>query len=258
MIVSVMSWYIAFCGYSHHITSLITSHHSSFIIHHSSFITSLITSHHSSLITSLIIHHSSHHNHHITSHYSSHHITHHITSHYSSLITSHHITSHHITHHSSLITSHHITYTKHITHHSSLITSHHPHYSPHPVRHLPLREDRPHRVGPQLRAPAPQAQHPAHAPRPALLQQDRHPAPARLQARAGLLQQGPEGPRSADLLRRHHAGVRAAPPRVAAAGLPCGGRVAPRQGVVHADHGGVVYDGLYILAVELLGPLHVT
>ena len=205
-----MSWYIAFCGYSHHITSLITSHHS-FIIHHSSFIT----------------------------HHSSHHITHH-SSHHSSLITSH-ITSH-IT---SLITSHHIT-------------SHHIHYSPRPVRHLPLREDRPHRVGPQLRAPAPQAQHPAHAPRPALLQQDRHPAPARLQARAGLLQQGPEGPRSADLLRRHHASVRAAPPRVAAAGLPCGGRVAPRQRAVHADHGGVVYDGLYILAVELLGPLHVT
>ena len=230
-----MSWYIAFCGYSHHITSFIihhSSHHSSLIKH----ITSLITSHHSSHhithhITSLITsHHSSHH--------SSHHITHHITSLITSLITSHHTTPHHIT-------SHHIT-------------SHHIHYSPRPVRHLPLREDRPHRVGPQLRAPAPQAQHPAHAPRPALLQQDRHPAPARLQARAGLLQQGPEGPRSADLLRRHHAGVRAAPPRVAAAGLPCGGRVAPRQGVVHADHGGVVYDGLYILAVELLGPLHVT
>ena len=216
-----MSWHIAFCGYSHHITQHIT-HHTHHIIHHSSLITP-------------------------------HHITHHITS----LIT------HHITHHSSLITHHCFHITHHITHHitshhtTSLITSH-IHYSPHPVRHLPLREDRPHRVGPQLRAPAPQAQHPPHAPRPALLQQDRHPAPARLQARAGLLQQGPEGPRSADLLRCHHASVRAAPPRVAAAGLPGGGRVVARQGAVHADHGGVVYDRLYILAVELLGPLHVT
>ena len=198
-------------------------------------------------ITSFIIHHSSHHSSlikHITSLITSHHSSHHITHHITSLITD---KAHHITHH---ITSHHIT-----SHH---ITSHHIHYSPRPVRHLPLREDRPHRVGPQLRAAAPQAQHPPHAPRPALLQQDRHPAPARLQARAGLLQQGPEGPRSADLLRCHHAGMRAAPPRVAAAGLPCGGRVAPRQRAVHADHGGVVYDGLYILAVELLGPLHVT
>ena len=255
---SSFSMFIADVNHSHSlitvITSLITSHcfhitshHSSY---HSSLITSLITSHHSS-------HHSSHHI--ITSdHHSSlitHHITHH-SSHHSSHIT-HHITHHSslITHHSSLITS--LT-TSLITHHLSLITSHHIHYSPHAVRHLPLREDRPHRVGPQLRAPAPQAQHPPHAPRPALLQQDRRPAPVRLQARAGLLQQGPEGPRSADLLRRHHAGLRAIAPRVAAAGLPGGGRVVARQGAVHADHGGVVYDRLYILAVELLGPLHVT
>ena len=67
VIVSVMSWYIAFCGYSHHITS--------FIIHHSSHHSSLIK-HITSLITS----------HHITSHHSSF-ITHHTTSHHTTFIT---------------------------------------------------------------------------------------------------------------------------------------------------------------------------
>ena len=107
---------------SHHITSLLTSHHYS---HH---ITSLLTSHHYSHhitthITSLLTSH--HYSHHITTRITSHHITSHITS----LLTSHHITtditSPHITtditsyHYSHYITSHH--YSQHIT---SILTSH--------------------------------------------------------------------------------------------------------------------------------------
>lgn len=164
------------------------------------------------------------------------------------------------------LSSFHFTYSPHsltslspqlitYTHSHSLHNSHH---SPLSVRHVSLREDRPHRVGAQLRARPAQAQHTSLPPRSALLQQNRHGAEARLRPPPELSQQRAEGPGSADVLRLHHDRLRAVTARVASAGLPVLGRLVESAGTVHANHCRLVHDGVHILVVEFLGPLHRT
>ena len=105
-----------------------TTHHTSLIIHHSSY-----TTHH----TPLIIHHSSYTTHHtpLITHHSSY------TTHHTPLIIHH---SSYTTHHTPLII-HHSSYTTHhtllIIHHSSYTTHHTPliiHHSSHTTHHTPL------------------------------------------------------------------------------------------------------------------------
>ena len=126
------------------------------------------------------------------------------------------------------------------------------------MRHVSLGEDRPHRVGAQLRTRPAQAQHTSLPPRSALLQQNRHGAEARLRPPPELSQQRAEGPGSADVLRLHHDRLRAVTARVASAGLPVLGRLVESAGTGHANHCRLVHDGVHILVVEFLGPLHRT